>query len=134
MEEKFDFKFDLNQEVVTPFGDDGLVEMLGFDGGGRKYYVQTAKNLNWFKECQLEEQVSVCTVTDFLGTVCQETDGECMTSAKEVYAAFADYCKGNGWSPMSHRRFAHKIGSLGQQRTRRGGTYYWLGISLPKAA
>ncbi len=57
METQFNFSFGLDQKVITPFGDNGIVEMLGFDDGGRKYYVQTATVSNWFKECQLQEKV-----------------------------------------------------------------------------
>lgn len=31
---KLEFKFDIDQEVKTPFGDDGIVTMLGYDDGG----------------------------------------------------------------------------------------------------
>ena len=48
-----DFKFDVDDEVVTPFGDDGIISMIGVDEGGNMYYVKTAKNDNWFKEVQL---------------------------------------------------------------------------------
>jgi hypothetical protein len=52
---KFAFKFDLDERVMTPFGQQGIIVMLGFDDGGRKYYVQTSTNSDWYKESQIEE-------------------------------------------------------------------------------
>ena len=34
----------MDQEVITPFGERGLVTMLGYDGDGVQYYIKTAKN------------------------------------------------------------------------------------------
>lgn len=49
-----DYKFELDQRVVTPFGDSGIVTSLGFDDGGNTYYVKTrAAESNWFKEKEL---------------------------------------------------------------------------------
>ena len=53
---KLEFKFDIDQEVVTPFGDKGLITMLGFDEGGNKVFVQTATDGAWFKEKQISLQ------------------------------------------------------------------------------
>lgn len=50
---KVEFKFDLEQKVKTPFGDDGFVSMLAFDDGGKQYFVKTASDDKWFKESQL---------------------------------------------------------------------------------
>ena len=47
------FKFDLDEKVKTPFGDEGFVCMLGFDEAGTKAYVKTKDNSDWFKESQL---------------------------------------------------------------------------------
>jgi len=48
-----EFKFDIDQKVKTPFGDEGLVTMLGHDDGGNCYHVKTAKDGQWYKEKQL---------------------------------------------------------------------------------
>lgn len=55
MPKKVEFAFDLDQQVVTPFGEKGLVSLLGFDDGGQCYYVKTRESSNWFKEAQLRE-------------------------------------------------------------------------------
>jgi hypothetical protein len=47
------FKFTLDQQVKTPFGDLGVVSMLAVDDGGNQYYVKTATGGNWFKESQI---------------------------------------------------------------------------------
>lgn len=48
-----EYKFDMDQKVRTPFGDEGIITMLAYDEGGNKYYVQTASTSGWFKEGQL---------------------------------------------------------------------------------
>lgn len=48
-----DFKFDIDQRVITPFGDEGLVSMAAIDGEGQQYHVKTKRNSEWFKEDQL---------------------------------------------------------------------------------
>lgn len=48
-----EYKFDLDQKVKTPFGDEGIVSMIGFDEGGKQYFVKTSNNGQWFKEDQL---------------------------------------------------------------------------------
>ena len=53
MEVKFNFEID--DRVVTPFGKPGIVEMLGFDDGGKKYFVKTKTESSWFKEKDLEK-------------------------------------------------------------------------------
>lgn len=47
------FKFTLDQNVTTPFGEAGLITVLGYDENGNTYYVKTAGGGNWFKESQL---------------------------------------------------------------------------------
>lgn len=47
------FKFSLDQPVMTPFGDQGIVSTCGVDDSGVVYYVKTATGGNWFKESQL---------------------------------------------------------------------------------
>ncbi len=46
------FKFEMDQKVKTPF-EDGIIEMLGYDDGGVKYYVTTKSNGAWYKEKEL---------------------------------------------------------------------------------
>jgi hypothetical protein len=47
------FKFELNQMVVTPLGDIGIISMIGYDDGGIQYYVKSSTNSSWFREDQL---------------------------------------------------------------------------------
>ena len=47
------FKFNLDQRVVTPFGDVGIVSTCAVDDGGNTYFVKTQAGGNWFKESQL---------------------------------------------------------------------------------
>lgn len=50
---KVEYKFYMDQRVTTPFGDDGIIEMLGCDDGGVKYYIRTKVDSGWFKESEL---------------------------------------------------------------------------------
>lgn len=47
------FKFTLDQNVTTRFGEHGIVEMCAVDEVGLRYYVKTAGGGNWFKEAEL---------------------------------------------------------------------------------
>lgn len=47
------FLFVLDSRVTTPFGAKGIVKMLGYDEGGKQYYIKTEKNSGWFKETDL---------------------------------------------------------------------------------
>lgn len=47
------FKFNLDQRVVSPFGDQGIVSTCGVDNSGNVYYVKTSSGGNWFKESEL---------------------------------------------------------------------------------
>ena len=49
-ERTVEFKFDIDDEVVTKFGDEGVVTMLGFDEAGIQYCVKTNKGNEWYKE------------------------------------------------------------------------------------
>lgn len=49
------YRFKMDQRVVTPFGDSGIITMLGYDDGGVQYYVTTKVKGGWFKECDLTE-------------------------------------------------------------------------------
>ncbi len=51
-----EFKYELDEKVITPFGDLGIIGMLGFDDGGPQYYVKTSVASNWFKESQLTKK------------------------------------------------------------------------------
>lgn len=48
------FKFKLEQKVITPFDEKGIISMLGYDDGGNTYYVKTNMNSQWFKEKELK--------------------------------------------------------------------------------
>jgi hypothetical protein len=47
-----EFKFSIDQKVNTPFGE-GIINMLGVDDGGVKYYVDLESSGKWIKEAQL---------------------------------------------------------------------------------
>ncbi len=50
---KVQFKFSLDEKVMTRFGAVGNVTMLAVDDGGIKYYVETEKKDSWEKEVNL---------------------------------------------------------------------------------
>jgi hypothetical protein len=52
---RVEYKYDIDQKVKTPFGEEGIVSMLGFDEAGNQYHVKTANDSQWFKEKQLTE-------------------------------------------------------------------------------
>ena len=54
--EKVEFKFTIDQRVTTPFDDEGIIVMLGFDDGGKCYFVKSAKDSKWFKEKELTSE------------------------------------------------------------------------------
>lgn len=49
---KVKFLYDIDDVIVTPLGDKGVVKMLGYDDGGVQYYVQCPNNSAWWKEKQ----------------------------------------------------------------------------------
>ncbi|MFA6100445.1 MAG: hypothetical protein WC750_06290 [Patescibacteria group bacterium] len=51
---ELNFLYEIDQRVITPFGEDGIVSMLAYDDGGKQYYVKTKDASNWFKEGQLQ--------------------------------------------------------------------------------
>lgn len=50
---KVEYTFDMDQRVVDPFGNEGIIVMLGSDSGGEFYSVRTEKGCNWYKEMHL---------------------------------------------------------------------------------
>ena len=50
------FVFDLDETVTTMFGEEGIIDCLGFDDGGKKYYVRTKLSGSWFKESQIKKK------------------------------------------------------------------------------
>lgn len=44
------FEHGIDKRVLTPFGEEGIVTMLGFDDGGKHYYVKTKLTSSWYKE------------------------------------------------------------------------------------
>lgn len=52
---KVDFEFDIDEKVITPFEEKGIISMLGFDEGGKRYYVLTKLNSQWLKETELKK-------------------------------------------------------------------------------
>ena len=53
MRTEVEFKYSIDEGIITPFGSSGIIEMLGFDDGGIKYYVKTSKGGSWHKEKEL---------------------------------------------------------------------------------
>jgi len=51
-----DFIFDMDEIVITPFNEQGIISMLGFDDGGNHYYVKGNTSANWYKEKQLRKK------------------------------------------------------------------------------
>jgi len=49
------YKYNIDDVVVTPFGKEGIVRMLGYDDGGVQYYVNTADGGAWYKEKVLSQ-------------------------------------------------------------------------------
>lgn len=49
-----EFKFIIDQIVITPFDEKGIVTMLGFDDSGQVYYVKSKSSSEWFKEKELK--------------------------------------------------------------------------------
>lgn len=48
------FAFNLSQKVNTPFGEIGMVRMLGYDEAGLQYFIRTKTGEgSWFKESEL---------------------------------------------------------------------------------
>ena len=47
------YKFSVDDRVITPFGDTGIVTMLGFNDGGNQYHVKTKLDSQWYKEKEL---------------------------------------------------------------------------------
>jgi len=50
-----EFKFDLEQKVITQLGEPGIIQTLAVDDSGITYYVQTRYCGAWFKELQLRD-------------------------------------------------------------------------------
>lgn len=48
-----DFKFDIDDRVKTVFGDVGIIDNLGFDDAGVRYWVKRSSESQWFKEAEL---------------------------------------------------------------------------------
>lgn len=51
---QIEFKFNIDDRVITPFKAKGIVSMLGVDDGGKVYFVKTEKESDWFKEKDLK--------------------------------------------------------------------------------
>jgi len=50
---KINFEYELDQKVITPFNEEGIITMCGFDDGGNQYYVKTKSQSQWYKEKEL---------------------------------------------------------------------------------
>jgi len=48
------FEFELNEFVMTPFDEKGIITMLGFDSDEQQYFVKTKFQSDWFKEKMLK--------------------------------------------------------------------------------
>lgn len=51
---QINFKFEINQKVITIFGDIGIIDMFGFNEAGNLYYVKRKTSESWLKEDQIE--------------------------------------------------------------------------------
>ena len=49
-----EFRFFMDDKVITPFGDEGIVQMLGYDDAKEQYFIKTANSNQWYKEHQLK--------------------------------------------------------------------------------
>ena len=47
------FEFDVDEKVTTPFGEEGIVDTLAFDGNENTYFVKTKTGGEWLKEKHL---------------------------------------------------------------------------------
>lgn len=53
---EFKFMYAVNQEVITPFGDKGIIDTCAVNNSGEAtYYVLRDHMSQWFKEEQLKE-------------------------------------------------------------------------------
>ena len=50
-----EYKFNIDEKVKTVFGDIGIVVKLGFDAGGKQYFIKRSDSSKWFKESELEK-------------------------------------------------------------------------------
>lgn len=50
------FKYILDEKVITSFKEDGIIKMMAYDDGGKNYYVQTAASSGWYKEKELSSK------------------------------------------------------------------------------
>ena len=49
------FKFDVDQRVITPFGQEAIVDNCTLDNGKLiQYYVKTSDGAYWYKETELK--------------------------------------------------------------------------------
>ncbi len=48
------FKYDLDETVVDPHGEEGIITMQAIDRGGVCYHVNTRGASSWFYEDQLK--------------------------------------------------------------------------------
>lgn len=51
---KVNFRWDVYENVITPFGEKGFISMCGYNDSGKQYYVKTKDNENWYHEMQLK--------------------------------------------------------------------------------
>ena len=47
------FAYNLQEEVITPSGNNGFVTMLGFDNAGKVYWVVNETHQQWYGENEL---------------------------------------------------------------------------------
>ena len=77
---------------------------------------------------------STDSVTVFLAN-CSVVGSAEMVIAKELYATYENWCRGEGQEPLGQRSFGMRLTGLGFERRRRGrGRHWWVGIGLPVAA
>lgn len=69
------------------------------------------------------------TAAMFIEEIC-ETGPNLRESAGELYAAYAKWCKNNGYKAKGRNRLAEDWDRLGFERTKSKGTYRWRGVKL----
>lgn len=49
-----EFKFKIDEKIITPFGLKGFIGLCAIGRDGKSYWVKTSQNSEWFFEDQLE--------------------------------------------------------------------------------
>ncbi|MGL1931735.1 MAG: winged helix-turn-helix domain-containing protein [Desulfotalea sp.] len=137
MNSVFDYKYELDGKVTTPFGAPGIIEMLGYDDGGRKYYVQSAGNSAWFKEIQLQSGADDVLEYNPLGmfvssNVIEPCVGECVLFS-DVYDRYLEFTDDKGIRPISKSAFRQTLAEHGFEAEKKAGRLVFEETSFSKS-